>query len=95
LPAENNWRAESSETKSETIKIRLTANILALVPVAYSAQSNGTGSFQRYKVSMTVDNQDGDAVKISADSANGDDCVYACGVPGIMACRPHPNRNYN
>ncbi|MCX4028136.1 TerD family protein [Endozoicomonas sp. SM1973] len=72
-----------SKVKTETIKIRLTENILAVVPVAYSAQSNGTGSFRRYKVSMLIDNHSGTTVNIDANNANKDNRVYTC-VPGII-----------
>lgn len=40
--------------KTEVIKLRLRDDVLAVVPVVYSAQSNGTGSFYRYKVSMSI-----------------------------------------
>ena len=49
-------------TKTEVIKLRLNDDILAVVPVVYSAQSNGTGSFYRYKVSMSIDNHNGTSV---------------------------------
>jgi tellurite resistance protein TerA len=69
--------------KTETIKIRLNDNIVAVVPVAYSAQSNGTGSFKRYKVSMLIDNHQGTAVTVTADNANQNDTIYTC-VPGMI-----------
>ena len=74
--------------KTETIKIRLNDNIFAIVPVAYSAQSNGTGSFRRYMVSMLIDNHCGTAVSISAKNANNDETIYTC-VPGIITNTPH------
>lgn len=67
----------------ETIEIALNANIVRIVPVAYSAQSNGTGSFRRYKVTMTIDNGAGDIVEINAKDADNNDSVYSC-VPGII-----------
>ncbi|MFZ4856761.1 MAG: TerD family protein [Desulfuromonadaceae bacterium] len=73
--------------KTEIIKIRLNDKIIAVVPVAYSAQSNGTGSFYRYKVSMTIDNNDGTTVTILADNANNNDNVYSC-VPGMILNTP-------
>jgi tellurite resistance protein TerA len=74
-------------TKTEIIKIRLTDKIIAVVPVAYSAQSNGSGSFNRFKVSMLIDNQQGTAVTITADNANKDDRIYTC-VPGMILNTP-------
>ncbi|WP_146361894.1 hypothetical protein [Arthrobacter yangruifuii] len=52
----------------ETIEIRLTDQIEAVVPIAYSAQSNGMGSFRKYGVSLGIDNGSGTSVTI--DSAN-------------------------
>jgi tellurite resistance protein TerA len=76
-----------SSTKTEIIKIRLNDKIIAIVPVAYSAQSNGTGSFHRYKVSMLIDNNAGTAVTITADNANKNDGIYTC-VPGMILNTP-------
>ena len=73
----------SGSVKKEVIKIRLTNDILAVVPVVYSAQSNGTGSFYRYKVSMSIDNHSGTSVTISSKNANNNDRIYTC-VPGIL-----------
>ncbi|KAB2330330.1 TerD family protein [Bacillus mesophilum] len=73
----------SGSTKTEIIKLRLTNDILAVVPVVYSAQSNGTGSFYRYKVSMSIDNHKGTSVTISSKNANNNDRIYTC-VPGIL-----------
>lgn len=73
----------SGSTKTEIIKLRLTNDILAVVPVVYSAQSNGTGSFYRYKVSMSIDNHKGTSVTISSNNANNNDRIYTC-VPGIL-----------
>ncbi|WPP41358.1 TerD family protein [Paenibacillus hunanensis] len=70
-------------TKTEVIKLRLRDDILAVVPVVYSAQSNGTGSFYRYKVSMSIDNHRGTSVTISSKNANNNDKIYTC-VPGIL-----------
>jgi tellurite resistance protein TerA len=70
-------------TKTEVIKLRLNDDILAVVPVVYSAQSNGTGSFYRYKVSMSIDNHNGTSVTINANNANNNDRIYSC-VPGIL-----------
>ncbi|MEH7072871.1 TerD family protein [Neobacillus drentensis] len=76
-------RRNSGPTKTEVIKLRLNNEILAVVPVVYSAQSNGTGSFYRYKVSMSIDNHNGTSVTISAKNANNNDRIYSC-VPGIL-----------
>ncbi|WP_435058003.1 hypothetical protein [Streptomyces sp. bgisy060] len=68
----------------ETIEITLNDSIRAVVPVAYSAQSNGTGSFYRYRVTLEIDNGvAGDKVVIAAENANNDDRVYSC-VPGMI-----------
>ncbi|MFC5404762.1 TerD family protein [Cohnella soli] len=77
----------SGSTKTEVIKLRFTDDILAVVPVVYSAQSNGTGSFYRYKVSMSIDNHHGTSVTISANHANHNDKIYSC-VPGILHNTP-------
>jgi tellurite resistance protein TerA len=77
----------SQSTKTEVIKLRLNDNILAVVPVVYSAQSNGTGSFYRYKVSMSIDNHNGSSVTISSKHANNNDTIYTC-VPGILHNTP-------
>lgn len=69
--------------KTEVIKLRLNDDILAVVPVVYSAQSNGTGSFYRYRVSMSIDNHQGTSVTIHAKHANDNDRIYSC-VPGIF-----------
>jgi len=73
----------SKSTKTEVIKLRLNDDILAVVPVVYSAQSNGTGSFYRYKVSMSIDNHNGTSVTITSKNANNNDRIYSC-VPGIL-----------
>jgi tellurite resistance protein TerA len=80
-------RRNSGPTKTEVIKLRLNNDILAVVPVVYSAQSNGTGSFYRYKVSMSIDNHNGTSVIISAKNANNNDRIYTC-VPGILQNTP-------
>jgi tellurite resistance protein TerA len=73
--------------KTEIIKIKLNDNIKAVVPVAYSAQSNGTGSFNKYQVSMLIDNNAGTAVTVSAENANTNDSIYTC-VPGLILNTP-------
>lgn len=69
--------------KEEKIEIRFSKDIVAVVPVVYSAQSNGTGSFYKYKVSIQIDNHNGTNVKIDAINANKDNKVYTC-VPAII-----------
>jgi tellurite resistance protein TerA len=71
------------QLSTEIIDIRLSDDIVAVVPVAYSAQSNGSGSFYRYKVSLAINNGSGTSVEITADKANNNDKVYTC-VPGII-----------
>lgn len=80
-------KGNSGSTKTKVIKLRLNNDILAVVPVVYSAQSNGTGSFYRYKVSMSIDNHNGTSVTISANNANNNDKIYSC-VPGILHNTP-------
>jgi tellurite resistance protein TerA len=68
-----------AEMAEETLTIELNDDILAIVPWAYSAQSNGTGSFYRYKVSMSV--SDGTTTaQVAAEDAQNDDRVYTCTV---------------
>lgn len=79
---------KSKSGAEEIVEITLNDNIVCVVPVAYSAQSNGTGSFKRYKVTLEVDNGLGDKVTIDAKNANGNDMIYTC-VPAIIWNRPH------
>jgi tellurite resistance protein TerA len=72
-------RSSGAQMAREVLTIgNLGPDVSAIVPVAYSAQSNGTGSFRRYGVSMTVDNGLGDAVRIDASNASDNDRVYSC-----------------
>lgn len=73
---------DHGDTAEEIIRIHMTDKIRAVVPVCYSAQSNGTGSFRRYKVSMEVSGAE-DAVRVHADRAADNSRVYSC-VPGII-----------
>ena len=57
----------------EILKITFDDSILAVVIVAYSAQSNGNGSFKHYQVGLKIDNGAGDIVEVSASNANDDD----------------------
>lgn len=70
-------------TSTETLTMNLDDSIAAVVPVAYSAQSNGTGSFRRYKVGLAVDNGAGDRVEYDAASASDNDRIYSC-VPVVI-----------
>jgi len=79
--------AKQASEQTEIVEIRLSPDIVAVVPVAYSAQSNGSGSFLRYKVSLHIDNGAGTQIGVSADNANNDDGVYTC-VPGIIRNYP-------
>jgi hypothetical protein len=68
-------------TAEEVLEIRLTDEVRAVVPVAYSAQSNGTGSFRQYAVSMEIDNGIPEqAVTVSAANANDNQRIYSCAV---------------
>lgn len=71
----------------EEIKICLDDTIKAVVPVAYSAQSNGSGSFNKYNVSMLIDNHNGTEISISAKNASKNNNIYTC-VPGIITNTP-------
>jgi len=75
--------AGSTGEAEETVTIAFTDDIAAVIPVAYSAQSNGTGSFRRYKVSLAVDNGAGERVTVDASNANDNDRIYTC-VPAII-----------
>jgi tellurite resistance protein TerA len=76
-------RGGVSDLNVETLEVTLNDDIDQIAVVAYSAQSNGTGSFRKYKVSMTVDNGQGTTVTVDADQANSNDTVYTC-VPAII-----------
>ncbi|MBU3128014.1 TerD family protein [Clostridium tagluense] len=80
-------KAKKEVSKTETIKMRFNDDIIAVVPVAYSAQSNGSGSFHKYKVSMCIDNNAGTEVTISAENANNNNGIYTC-VPGMLLNTP-------
>lgn len=91
------WRRKAAPVPAadlgrESIEITLNPQIAAVVPVVYSAQSNGSGSFRRYQVSMSIDNGaaeqgGGDTVTIDATDASADDAIYSC-VPGIIINDP-------
>ncbi len=68
---------------TETLTVNLDDSIAAVVPVAYSAQSNGSGSFYKYRVSLAVDNGAGGRIEMDASNASRNDGVYTC-VPAII-----------
>lgn len=80
-------RLAGGATGEEILEIELTDDILAIVPWAYSAQSNGTGSFKRYRVSMEV-TCGSDTVMIEAKNASDNDRIYTC-VPGMITNLPN------
>lgn len=75
----------------EIIEIRMTPEIEAIVPVVYSAQSNGGGSFRRHKVSCEISNGSGTQVTINADNASSNDSVYTVAV-GLIRNAPEGTR---
>lgn len=75
----------------EIIEIRMTDEIEAVVPVVYSAQSNGGGSFRKHKVSCEISNGQGTQVTIDADNASANNAVYTVAV-GIIRNAPEGTR---
>ena len=73
--------------QTETIDIKLSPEIVAVVPVAYSAITNGSGSFHQYQVSLSIDNGAGTRITLDATHANEDKKIYTC-VPGIIRNTP-------
>lgn len=84
-------RLPGAAMAEETLDITFDDSIRAVAPWAYSAQSNGTGSFFRYRVSMEVIDAQGQSVRIEAAAANDDDRVYTC-TPALV--RNHPDGAY-
>lgn len=80
-------RGGTSDTNTETLTIVPNADVDQVAVCVYSAQSNGIGSFRRYRVSMTVANQAGDEVRIEARDASDDEHIYTC-VPAIIKITP-------
>lgn len=64
----------------ETIEIKLTDEIEAVIPVAYSAQSNGTGSFRKYGVSLGINNGQGTQVTIDSKNASNNNTIYTVAI---------------
>lgn len=67
----------------ESIEIVFTDDMLSVVPVVYSAQSNGGGSFKHHKVTCEVTDGKGTTVTIEAKKANDDNNVYSVAVAEI------------
>lgn len=74
---------EAAGDAQEIIEIALTPDIVAVVPVAYSAQSNGGGSFRKYQVSLSIDNGAGTQVGVRAENADNNNSVYSVAI-GII-----------
>lgn len=70
----------------EIIEVRFAPEIVAVVPVAYSAINNGTGSFHKYRVTLSIENG-ADTVTVPADQAKRSSWIFTC-VPGIVYNRP-------
>lgn len=70
-------------TSEEILEVRMSPAIQAVIPVAYSAQGNGAGSFYEYQVSTEISNGAGEVVRIPAIDASREHTVYSC-VPGII-----------
>ncbi|MBF6352202.1 TerD family protein [Nocardia flavorosea] len=70
----------------EIIEVCLAPEIVAVVPVAYSAINNGTGSFRKYRVTLSIESG-ADSVSIPADQAKKSSWIFTC-VPGIVYNRP-------
>jgi tellurite resistance protein TerA len=73
----------NSGKAEEVIEIKMTDDIVSVVPIAYSAQSNGTGSFRKYKVSLSIDNGAGADVNIDAASASMNPIIYSLAIGAI------------
>jgi len=72
----------TSAEESLTIKLDSSTQVVGIAPWAYSAQSNGTGSFRKYNVVLLV--SDGtNTVKIDARNISDSETVYTC-VPAII-----------
>lgn len=75
--------SRKSSISEEVIDVVMNNQIDAVVPVAYSAQGNGAGSFRRYMVSMSVTGEDGQEVRVEASNASSNDTIYSC-IPGVI-----------
>lgn len=75
----------------EILEIRMTPEIEAVVPIVYSAQSNGGGSFRKNKVTCEISNGEGTQVTIDANNASMNPAVYTVAV-GIIRNAPEGTR---
>ena len=78
----------SHGTKKASLEIRPSLDIVAVVPVIYCAQSNGVGSFARYRVSLLIEDQNGAEVTIRSRQPSENWLVYSW-VPGIIRNTPN------
>lgn len=78
---------EAAGQAQEVIEITLNPEIIAVIPIAYSAQSNGTGSFRKYQVSTSIDNGAGAKVEIRSENADRNNNVYSVAI-GIIRNTP-------
>jgi len=69
---------------TEIIEVRMNDQIEEIVPFAYSARENGTGSFKQYGVSVAVDNGSSEAVRIDAADTSADSTRYTCAFARII-----------
>jgi tellurite resistance protein TerA len=76
-------RSNATKVAEEVIEIRLTDDIEAIFPIAYSAQSNGTGSFRKYKVGLSISTGDGTDVTIDAKNASDNATIYTVAIGAI------------
>lgn len=74
---------KKSTVSEEVIDITLNDQIDAVIPVAYSAQGNGVGSFRKYMVSMEVTDGADQTVTVNASNASNNETVYSC-IPGVV-----------
>jgi tellurite resistance protein TerA len=74
---------EAKGKAQEVIEIRMTDEIDTIIPIAYSAQGNGIGSFRQYKVSLEIDNNEGTRVSIDASSASMNPLIYTLAIGAI------------
>lgn len=72
----------TGQIATETIEVCLNDQIVTVVPVVYSAQSNGYGSFHKYQVSMDV-RTGADHAHVDSSEASTNSKVYTC-VPAVL-----------
>jgi tellurite resistance protein TerA len=81
-------RRGSHGTKKASLEIRPSLDIVAVVPVIYCAQSNGVGSFARYRVSLLIEEQSGAELIIRSRQPSENWLVFSW-VPGIIRNTPN------